>query len=472
MVSYIEGHQPELIDSLIPVQSPMMCMAIYLKQYLGVTDELAFLSPCIAKKEEIESPRGKGLIRHNVTFVNLLKRLRAEGVNLQTYPPLDQKIEYGMGALYPSPGGLRQNVEFYMGNDVMVLQVEGEHTVYKYLQKANLAHLRTANTSVLLDMLNCEQGCNYGTATEFDITSNNYVQAEAFKVKRKKSEFINNEGVVVHDPAERFEILNERFKDLNITDFMCSYQNKGIRKRDVSSHEMDSMYHQLLKPAKADRIVDCRSCGYDTCELFVKAAILGVTRKESCVYFVKSELQKQTEYQQQVLDNFEEITKLVAHLSSDNLAISTDTQEIDRHVEDAVSHSDQLHEQLQEVQIEINKLRDLNNEVAGIARSTNLLSLNAAIEAAHAGNFGKGFGVVAEEVRNLAAKAMSSATKSTENTNDIFKVLDRLTNCTKSLFDKIDVVKEYTGEITSSVGGITNKTEEIMTLMDKMKATS
>ena len=66
IVNYIERYKPQLIDKLMPVQSPMMCEAIYLKKYLGIREELVFLSPCIAKKDEITSKRGMGLVRYNV----------------------------------------------------------------------------------------------------------------------------------------------------------------------------------------------------------------------------------------------------------------------------------------------------------------------------------------------------------------------------------------------------------------------
>ena len=68
VVSYIENYAPELLPKLFPVQSPMMCAAIYCRKTLGITDKLAFISPCIAKKMEIESERGKGMISYNVTF--------------------------------------------------------------------------------------------------------------------------------------------------------------------------------------------------------------------------------------------------------------------------------------------------------------------------------------------------------------------------------------------------------------------
>ena len=56
VVTYVERYLPELIGRMVPVHSPMMCTAIYMKKYMNVTDEIAFLSPCIAKKLEITDP--------------------------------------------------------------------------------------------------------------------------------------------------------------------------------------------------------------------------------------------------------------------------------------------------------------------------------------------------------------------------------------------------------------------------------
>ena len=67
IVNYIEHYQPMLIKQLMPIQSPMICEAIYLKKYQGIKEDLVFLSPCIAKKDEIADANTNGVVKYNVT---------------------------------------------------------------------------------------------------------------------------------------------------------------------------------------------------------------------------------------------------------------------------------------------------------------------------------------------------------------------------------------------------------------------
>lgn len=97
-MDYIEKYEPELIPLLMPVQSPLMCTAIYARNQLSIRDKLAFISPCIAKKMEIADPENKGLVSYNVTFDHLMRYLREHDLNGD---PCTDDLPYEMGTIWP-----------------------------------------------------------------------------------------------------------------------------------------------------------------------------------------------------------------------------------------------------------------------------------------------------------------------------------------------------------------------------------
>ena len=467
IVSYIEKHQPQLIDRLMPVQSPMMATAIYLKKYMGVTDELMFLSPCIAKKYEIESKRGLGMINYNVTFTAFMERLR--GVNLHNYPVLDDDIDYGMGALFPSPGGLKQNVEFYMGADALVAQVEGEKHAYEYLD--TIAGKRGGGPApMLIDILNCARGCNYGTATEIRHTHDDRIALAAFDMRKKMLQSMkDSDNQVVTDPATRFAMLNERFAHLNLQDFLCTYEPRRNVHQPISDHSLSYIYDSMLKTTPASKKIDCAACGYETCHELAEAIHLGLNHKESCVYYIKDDLVKKMAYQQQVVDGFKVISDLMSDLAQDNIRNLEGTHAIQKDVDDTVHSGDQMKQTLLDIQTEFSELSSSYTQIMTIARRTNLLSINANIEAAHAGHLGRGFAVVASEVGELAKKSMATANQTTANSDTISQTLQRLVDKTGALIGQIGSIKVSTETISSNATDITAKTEEILALIDELK---
>ncbi|HPU62945.1 MAG TPA: methyl-accepting chemotaxis protein [Mobilitalea sp.] len=115
-------------------------------------------------------------------------------------------------------------------------------------------------------------------------------------------------------------------------------------------------------------------------------------------------------------------------------------------------------EKLAEKSSSINRIINVIND---IANQTNLLSLNASIEASHAGEYGRGFAVVADEIRNLAEQSKSSV-------NDIKKIIDSILKDTKNLVETARNVENALKLQESAVKNTTDSYQEINESVEKL----
>lgn len=132
-------------------------------------------------------------------------------------------------------------------------------------------------------------------------------------------------------------------------------------------------------------------------------------------------------------------------------------------VADLVCEVESMALNIQTMNEDTHKISTVLSVIGEIADQTNLLALNAAIEAARAGEQGRGFAVVADEVRTLAARTQQS-------TSEINEMLDRLRNGAATVVKAMDITKsscQQTADTTSSVSdNLDTMTSSVMQIND------
>ena len=288
VVTYIQKYLPELLPSLFPVQSPLMCAAKYARNEMGITDKFAFLSPCIAKKLEIDDPENAGLVQYNVTFHHLMSIIRERGLYGE---PAEDEVEYGLGTIYPMPGGLREHVRWFLGDTAFIRQIEGERRMYEYLKAHSQKIKNRENPFLFIDALNCKNGCLCGTATDPNLSSTDNALFNLLNIwEQKKTD--GGESTVNRSlsPKERLEALNRQFANLNLSDYLRHYRDLSaeckIRIPDLN--ELEHIFQSMGKDTHESRHINCTSCGYNTCMDMTIAIHNGFNHRENCVHYLKN----------------------------------------------------------------------------------------------------------------------------------------------------------------------------------------
>jgi methyl-accepting chemotaxis protein len=117
-------------------------------------------------------------------------------------------------------------------------------------------------------------------------------------------------------------------------------------------------------------------------------------------------------------------------------------------------------EDIQEIARESEGLLEINAVMQNIASQTNLLSMNAAIEAAHAGEAGKGFAVVADEIRKLAENSGEQSKTISTVLKKIKDSIDKITRSTDSVLNKFEAIDGGVKTVSEQEENIRNAMEE------------
>lgn len=506
LVNYIENYQPELIKYLAPVDSPMLHTIKYIREFYREYDncKIVVLSPCAAKRIEFNDTYPEAL---NVTFTSLKEHLDNQKVNLGEYKETAYDgDEAERAVLFSSPGGLKRTVERALpGISHKIRKVEGRDVVYDYLKELE-GSIHNGTAPLIVDCLNCDKGCNGGPGTG---NSHKSIDELESYIEKRSTVHIKKQKKISRDIKSYWK---PHF-------FKRSYRDKslGHSYREPNLKELNDVY-KLLNKKDAKDIYNCTACGYNSCEKMAGAIFNGINRPENCYHYQLGELYKLEQknlgitvkleeevkksnaltskardrmsamesFTSQQVSAIEESSAAVEEMLASIRSVSNISQTKKGLLESMNNSFNSVGDDLSRMVVSVSSIEEsvsvvdeMNKLIEDVAERTNLLSMNAAIEAARAGHSGKGFAVVAGEIKKLADASLNNAgqiQESLRGITDHVKESVKISHDSKdrsiSLVNVVNQVQDSFNEITGGMDEIAIGSDEISTALNVMSSSS
>ncbi len=302
VVKYIELHHPALIPHLAPVGSPVHNTAVYARS-LHPDCEIAFISPCLAKRREFQD---SGMIQYNVIYQSLVKVFQEKNIVIEMLEEgeFDNYASAGIASKFSTPGGLKESyLHKYSDTPASsIIQIEGPIIYEKYLRDLEAAVVEgCSDLPIMVDILSCEKGCNMGAGC---INQRKSVDKIERSIARRAEQAVKDEeaGQVLQEFLNQV-IDNYEFDYQYYTD-LSSLNNLKYPNQD----ELQSIYKKMHKTEEKD-FRNCAACGYNSCLDMAVAVYNGLNKYKNCHVYQEKELRIEQEILNQMVGELADLNK-------------------------------------------------------------------------------------------------------------------------------------------------------------------
>ncbi len=204
---------------------------------------------------------------------------------------------------------------------------------------------------------------------------------------------------------------------------------------------------------------------------FLEQTIENINTESQSIHSISSELSHasdslsngarlQAESLEQVRHQMDEVGDQTSQNANSSKIANKISNEAADSASDGTKQMDIMLQSMSEITNSSQKITEIISVINGIAEQTNLLALNAAIEAARAGESGRGFSVVADEVRSLAAKSSQAASESEKLIKGSTKNVDQGSHIATQTATKLNSIQDLIAEVTKLVYEISSASSD------------